>query len=398
MPSYMKGEPVWIDKEKKVREAGLWKAKDGKGYIAEVSYIDPHTHQRVREMKRTHRLDLAREWRQTKKADALRGEVTRRKKRNVILFKDFADEYFKQWSLDRKASTVYGEKNRIDTILKPHFGSKPIHTITRKDIERFIALRRKQGRLRKRQDNPEVKGVSAASTNRELCRLKNMFKMAVAWGYIDSNPADGITQAKEPIEPADFLSKEEVNTLLDRCDGDVKPVFLLAVNTGMRWGELMSLTWRDVDFERGLITVWQAKNSETRHVPMNQAVRDALEAHRKQQAQEAGGIVPGVFVNADTGKPFNDLRRPLKRALKKAGVDRHIRFHDLRHTAASHLVMAGVDLRTVGKILGHKTAQITLRYAHLAPDHLKGAVERLDFNQAAGQERQGRAGNEKRDG
>jgi site-specific recombinase XerD len=84
-------------------------------------------------------------------------------------------------------------------------------------------------------------------------------------------------------------------------------------------------------------------------------------------------------MNTKTGKAYNDLRKALSRGLKAAGVTRHIRFHDLRHTAASHLVMAGVDLRTVGAILGHKDPKVTQRYAHLAPEHLKEAMEKLDY-------------------
>ncbi len=144
----------------------------------------------------------------------------------------------------------------------------------------------------------------------------------------------------------------------------------------------MALEWRDIDFERTLITVRDSKNNETRYVRMNTAVSQTLESHQRNQAQKAGGIVPIVFANPDTGKPYRDIRGPFYRALRKAGIARHFSFHGLRHTAASHLVMAGVDLRAVGKILGHKTAQITLRYAHLGHDYLKGAVDRLDFSPA----------------
>jgi len=373
MPSHMKGEPVWIDKENKVAEPGLWKTKDGKGYIAEVSYTDPHTHKRIREIKTIHRLDMARNWRQTRKADALRGEITRQRKKDVVLFKNFADDYFKTWSLDCKTHTINGERNRINNQLKPHFGKKALHTITRKDVEGYIAKRRDDGK-------------SPATTNRDLCRIKNMLKKAVEWGHIDTNPAEGIKQAREYIDEADFLSREEVSALLDACADRIKPLLTLAVYTGMRWGELVGLEWRDVDLSRGFITLRDTKNHETRHVPINKVMREMLTAHRKQQTEKAGGIVRLLFPNWRTGNPYVDIRKTFDKALDKAEITRHFTFHGLRHTAASHMVMAGVDLRTVGKILGHKTAQITLRYAHLAPDYLKGAVDRLDYSVQEGRE------------
>ena len=363
---YEKTEPVYRDKAKTIKEPGIWRLADG-GYLAEVSYADPHTGKRIRERKTTHRLDLAQEWIRARKTDALRGEVTRKKKRDVVLFEKFAKEYFKAWSLERKPSTAEREKRRIEGEINPHFGSKALHTITRKEIEDFIT-RKRDG------------GISAASGNRLLCRIKNMLKKAVDWGYIDSNPAAGIKQAREVVKESGYLEKDEVAALLQACGSRLRPVLVTAVYTGMRFGELMGLEWRNVDFERGFITLRDTKNSETRFVPMNPAVKEALEDHRRRQAQETGSLVPLVFPNPRTGVPYKELRKGFRKALDDAGITRHIRFHDLRHTAASHLVMAGVDLRTVGKILAHKTAQITLRYAHLAPDFLKGAVDRLDFS------------------
>jgi len=376
MPSHNKGKRV---------EPGIWEALDGKGYIAEVSYTDPQTGKRIREKKTTNRLDLAQQWRLTLKADALRGEITRKKQQDVILFKNFADEYFEAWKLERKSSTVYSERKRIDTILIPYFGQDPLHTITRKDVERFIKYRRERGRIRKRKGS-RVSGVSAASSNRDLCRLKSMLKKAVEWGHIEANPAGGITQAREQIKPANYLSKVEAQALLDTCDDYVSPVFTLAVYTGMRWGEIMALKWKDVDFDLDLITVRDPKNREDRHIPMIQPVKDSLSPHQPKKDGKAIGITKQVFINAKTGKTYNDLRKALSRGLKAAGVTRHIRFHDLRHTAASNLVMAGVDLRTLGAILGHKDPKMTQRYAHLAPEHLKEAMEKLDYRPARGEE------------
>ena len=155
-----------------------------------------------------------------------------------------------------------------------------------------------------------------------------------------------------------------------------------AVNTGMRWGELAALEWRDVDSERGLITVRKPKNNEMRHIPMNKSVQEALADHRRRQARDIGGLVPFVFANQQTRRPYVDVRKRLEESLAQAGITRHITFHSLRHTAASNMIMAGIDPETVGKILGHKDPKMTKRYTHLAPDYLKQSIEKLDYSAA----------------
>jgi len=153
-----------------------------------------------------------------------------------------------------------------------------------------------------------------------------------------------------------------------------------AVHTGMRWGELVGLEWRDVHFDRESIHIRDPKNSVDRHIPMNADVLQALNEHKERQAVDVGGIVRYVFANSATGKPWTDIRKMFRTALVAAGIERHFLFKNLRHTAASHMVMRGVDIRTVGKVLGHLTLEVTMRYAHLSPEHLKEAVGRLTYS------------------
>ena len=356
--AYKKGEKI---------ETGIWRLAGSKLYVAEADYRDPETGRQTRLRKTWHRIDDLRSWRQTSKADLIRGVLRRDKKREPVRFDRFAKDYLKAWGRDRKLGTVKREGSRITGTLKEAFGARSLHTIKQKDIEDFLA---------RRQDE----GASTATTNRDLCRIKNMFKKAMEWGIVDANPAATIKQAKEVVEEADFLTKEEVNDLIKACGPRLKPLVTVAVNTGMRWSELANLEWRDVHSGRKIITLRDTKNGESRYVPMNRAVRDTLDDLRKQQARERGRIQKLVFASRLGDKPMKDVRKPYKKALKDAGIDETFTFHGLRHTAASHLVMSGVDLRTVGMILGHKTAQITLRYAHLAPDFLKGAVDKLNYS------------------
>jgi len=365
-------------------EAGIWRKAVGKGYVAEVFYRDPVTRRRIREQKTVHRLDLAREWRQARKTDAFRGEIRGQKERPRILFSRFVLQYWAAWAADRKPSTVRGEWRRLDGILNPYFGTRYLDTISRKDIEEFLTKRRDGSladRVAMKRRNRRRGGVSSATTNRDLCRLKNMFRYAVNWGYLDSNPAIGIRQARERMRHPEYLGAEEVRGFLTHAEPEHRPVFLTAVYTGMRYGEIMALEWRDVVWTWDRLAIRDTKNGEDRFVPMNAQVRSALlgllpadvDLHRLAGSRDA------VFVNDRTGNPYRDLRKAMRRALDAAGITRHIRFHDLRHTTGSHLAMNGATEREIAEVLGHRDPTVTRRYAHLSPAHVKGVIDRLDF-------------------
>lgn len=141
---------------------------------------------------------------------------------------------------------------------------------------------------------------------------------------------------------------------------------LLALNTGMRRGELTSITWSDVNFHTKTVTIraGYAKSAKARHIPLNSEALEVLKVYRKQSDPEGR-----LFNVVSVKKSWN--------ALATAAGLSTFRFHDLRHTFASKLVMAGVDLNTVRELLGHADIRMTLRYAHLAPEHKAAAVEKL---------------------
>jgi integrase len=356
-------------------EPGIWKHPDGQGYLAEINYTDPRTNRRIRERKSIHRIDLAREWRQTRQTDALRGEVRRRKDGpKPMTFSQLADEYLEIWSQVKKKPSSYIRDQTSVKRLRQVFGRRVISDITRRDVERYFAGRSTdmvgKGELR----HP----VTPATLNRELCCLKNMLRKAVDWGYLASNPAGDVKQSRESPPEFDYLTEDEIDRLLEGCGSpQLRAIVTVAVHTGMRRGEIFGLQWRDVAFdkgENGLITVRKPKNDDTRYIPMNQAVREALSGYPKRIV--AGKLCPWVFSGA-TGSPLTDVKKGFANALRRAGIERHIRFHDLRHTFASHLVMKGVDQRAVAKLGGWRDIQMVMRYAHLAPAHLQAAVDRL---------------------
>ena len=144
---------------------------------------------------------------------------------------------------------------------------------------------------------------------------------------------------------------------------------MLAVNAGMRYSEMHYLKWKDVDFQRGVITLRDTKNGETRQVPMDRTVWDILSVLPHDNSD-------GYVFCKNDGNPYN-FRSPFLRARKKADI-KNFRFHDLKHPSASYLVMKDIDLNTVREILGHKTLEMPLRYSHLSPEHKTRAVSVLD--------------------
>ena len=149
-------------------------------------------------------------------------------------------------------------------------------------------------------------------------------------------------------------------------------MILLFLHTGLRRGEVFNLTWADVDLGRANLTVrgTGAKSQQTRHVPLNTEALAVLKGWRDQTKSD-DLIFPGK-----NGERFNNIRRSWAGVLDAAKIS-GFRLHDLRHTFASRLVMAGVDLNTVRELLGHSDYAMTLRYAHLAPEHKAAAVARL---------------------
>lgn len=263
---------------------------------------------------------------------------------------------------------------------------RPLATIERADFDQFKAKRLKSGRL-------------PATVNRDLDRLKAALSMAVEWNLLESNPLRGVKRERRGIEKrVRFLSKSEGKALraalqeredLARARRDsgnawrsergreakaaiqgysdhLMPMTLLALNTGLRRGELTQLTWQDVDLVRKVLTVraGYSKSGQSRHVQLNTEAMGVLKQWKRQ--------------HSGTGRLFTvrDIKKAWAGLMESAGIE-NFRFHDLRHDFASKLVMAGVDLNTVRELLGHSDIKTTLIYAHLAPEHRAAAVEKL---------------------
>lgn len=170
----------------------------------------------------------------------------------------------------------------------------------------------------------------------------------------------GIDPAHVPCIP--FFRRKAIEA---RCPEHL-PEFVLALNTGLRLSEQYGLLWENVSLPLRMLTIARSKNGTMRHVPLNQAAAQALEELR-ERPNSSEFVCGGA----------RESRRWFEPVLADAKVA-NFSWHCLRHTFASRLVMAGVDLRTVQELLGHKTIAMTVRYSHLAPKHTLAAVERLD--------------------
>ena len=146
----------------------------------------------------------------------------------------------------------------------------------------------------------------------------------------------------------------------------------------MSRGEILNLKWDNIDLAHGFITLTETKNGERREIPINDTLRETINKLSRHIVEKDGQkLVPYLFHDPNTLKPYASVKRSFGTALKQAGIS-DFHFHDLRHTFASQLVMKGVDLTTVKELLGHKDIKMTLRYAHLAPAHKRNAVNVLD--------------------
>lgn len=290
---------------------------------------------------------------QKRKVEVAENKFLDVRKTRKIRFDNFAKEYLEVYAKPNKKSWRR-DRISIDN-LTTFFGNRHLHEIGPIDIEKY-----KRSRIGK---------VTKSTINRELACLKTIFNKAIEWGKAYNNPVRKIKFFPENNRRLRYLTKEEIKTLYDACCDHLKPIIMVAITTGMRKSEILNLKWEDVDFHQRIIYLIDTKNNEKREIPMNDAAFDTLLKVKKHSNS------PYIFCNND-GKPYTDIKKGFYAALRRSGI-KNFRFHDLRHTFASHLAMAGVDLHTIKELLGHKDIKMTQRYAHLSPDHKRSAVNTL---------------------
>jgi integrase len=282
-------------------------------------------------------------------------------KRGTLTFEGLTEKYLMLVSVHKRGHHV---ERYIVRTLNAFFGKVRVHNLMAEDAEKYRAMRSGL--------------VKPATFNRELTLAKHMLAKAVEWKIIADNPFRGVRNLTVPKLDVRVLSPDEEIKLLAACDQVrsrlLRPLVVLALNTGMRRGELLGLEWSRVDFEQRAIRIINAKsNAGNRVIPMNTTVHTLLSDLAKRATS------PLVFPsNRKSGVRFLDMKKGFHKAVTSAGIP-HIRFHDLRHTFATRLVRAGVDIVTVQHLLGHSKITMTARYAHALADVKIAAVCKLDL-------------------
>lgn len=246
--------------------------------------------------------------------------------------------------------------------LDPFFGHYTLAEITPKRIVQYKAKR-------------YADGVGPATINRELAAMKKAFNLAIReWEWCRDNPVTRVSMEKENNQRDRWLSSEEEERLFAVSAEWLREILTFAIHTGMRMQEILSLTWEGVDLFRKTVTVFRSKNGERRTIPTNRTVFELLKAKAKVRALRSSVVFYGKACTPIDG---NNLRRAFRLAVKKAKIE-NLHFHDLRHTFATRLIQAGVDIYKVQRLLGHKSPIMTQRYAHHYPESLRDGVEILD--------------------
>jgi integrase len=227
-----------------------------------------------------------------------------------------------------------------------------------------------------------------ATVNRYLAALSHCFTIAInEWGWMEDSPMRKVRKCKEPRGRVRFLSEDERKALLEACRKHpspyLYPVVVLAISTGARRGEILSLRRDQVDVARGRITLYETKNNEIRSIPLTghalELVKDLLKVqHLKTDLLFPGKKRSGRLVSdEDTSYKPIDIRAAWEEALKQSKIQ-DFRFHDLRHTTASYLAMNGATTAEIAEILGHKTLQMVKRYSHLTEQHTAAVLGRMN--------------------
>lgn len=303
-------------------------------------------------------------------AQILQGEtpVWKQEKKEVLTLKTFIEKYYRAHT-----ETEHKTENAIEMLERDFvdFLSTPLSEITPLKVRQW--------------QQEEVKRNKASSANRKVNALQSALNWAVTNDLIQFNPLKGkIRKLKETDsrEIIRYLTQDERARLMQALDerdkethDHLKPLVIVALNTGIRRKALMNLIWSDIDFDKKdiLLRASTAKSEKTYHIPMNALVCETLRQWQRNKGAIAGAL---VFPSPTGSGPMHDARSAWERLLIRAGI-KAFRWHDMRHSFASDLIMQGVDILTVQKLMCHSSLSMTLRYAHLAPDVKSEAVERL---------------------
>jgi integrase len=300
------------------------------------------------------------------KVELLEGKFFNLPKGRHKTFKELAERYLAEKTVHKAPRTQITDRMIFKLHLIPFFGDRLIGEIAAKDINEYKAKRFSEK-------------VVSDTVNRELAVLKACFNVAVReYEWLEQSPGLRVRKEKAGKGRVRYLTKDELKALYGQLPEWLKPMFDLARFTGIRQGNLLNLEWKDVDLFRKTITLQETKNGDRHGVPINETLFEVMVGLFKRRN------ISETKVFTRNGKPVavSTLGNVFRGSCKTVGIV-NFRWHDLRHQFASELVQRGVNIYEVQKLLCHRNITMTMKYAHLAPENLRNAVNvltRADYN------------------
>jgi integrase len=293
-----------------------------------------------------------------------------------ILFKDFARHHYLETYAKAQKASWKSDQKYLEAQLIPYFGKMYLSEITSRHVQEFVAKRQKD--TVKTRHNGKVKG---SSINRELAVLKKALNLAIEWNFdIQKNPVQkSIFFDESKFQRNRILTKDEEERLLNEAAPHLRSILICALNSGMRYNEILTLKWDDVDLNDGKITVKAevSKSGKSRIIPISPMLMNEL-----KRLKEQNGYCRHVFTYQDLKtkkfRPVNNIHRAFWKACKRANIT-DLKFHDLRHCFATRLARNSGDLVSVQSILGHASLKITQKYLHTDFMRKKEAIESLNL-------------------
>lgn len=291
-------------------------------------------------------------------------------KENKTTFKEFAANWFQTYvKNNNKYSEVISKEMILRVHLVPYFGSRKIADIGSLDVEKYKAKKL-------------AEKLSPKTINNHLTVLRKSLQCGFEWDLLKVSPL--IKRLKTSPSQYDFLTIEECRQLIVAAEGSWNEMIRVVLETGLRFGELIALTWEDVEFNKNMLTVRQAfaegvlgspKSNQIRYIPLSESVIEVLRNKNRGKGY--------IFADVN-GAPLKQTAciKKLHRICRKAGI-RTIGWHCLRHTFASHLAQAGANLVAIQGLLGHSDIRTTMRYAHINDGALREAIGILNTNSSS---------------
>ena len=303
----------------------------------------------------------ARRLAQEKLADVRKGtdpQADRQAKRHQMTFDELADRYLDHHEGQKKS--LKDDRQRLRDHIRPVIGRRKLSEITLQQLERL------QRKIRDK--------TSPSTANRCVALMKHIFNTAGKWGLVEVSPARHLSMFREPPPRDIVLKPDECRRILEACDADenifAAALFKLAMFTGRRTGELLSLTWDDIDLQNYRATLQDTKVNERQFIILNEPATAIFRTLPRIEGN------PYVIAGAAKGKPLNFYVRAWRRILKRAEVT-YFPPHGLRHNYISMLIAAGEPPDVVGHLVGHKSSITTRKYLHHMPDNLRRTTEKI---------------------